>query len=86
MTSTNDELLTRSGGVEKSSYLTVKALSERWGVSKSVVYQMVTDGILPAIRIGTGRGTIRVNETDVAAFERDRRRDDAVEISEHFRG
>lgn len=68
-----------------NNYLTVKALSERWGVSKSVVYQMVTDGLLPALRIGTGRGTIRVKEQDVVAFERERRRDDAKEIAEHFK-
>lgn len=65
-------------------YLTVKAVAERWGVSKSVVYQMVSDGLLPCIRLGTGRGTIRLKEDDVAAFEKDRRRDDAREVAEHF--
>ena len=37
-------------------YLTVKTISQRWGVSKAVVYQMVNDGLLPCLRIGTGRG------------------------------
>lgn len=84
MTPPNDDLLTRPGRVDKSNYLTVKTLSERWGVSRSVVYQMVNDGLLPALRIGTGRGTIRVKEQDVVAFERERRRDDAKEVAEHF--
>ncbi len=67
-----------------SNYLTVKDLSERWGVSKSVVYQMVNDGLLPALRIGIGRGTIRLKEEDVLSFELERRRDDAKEVAEHF--
>ena len=62
----------------------VKALAQRWSVSRSVVYAMVTDGRLPSIRIGVGRGTIRIKESDVIAFETDNRQDDSKAIAEHF--
>lgn len=52
-------------------YLTILDISARWGVSKSVVYQLVAAGRLPALRIGAARGTIRVKVEAVEAFERD---------------
>lgn len=65
-------------------YLTVKAVAARWGVSRSAVYQMVADGLLPSVRFGTGRGTIRLKEEDVILWEEGRRRDDATDLAEHF--
>ncbi|MBX9623557.1 MAG: helix-turn-helix domain-containing protein [Gemmataceae bacterium] len=67
-----------------NTYLTVKAVAERWGVSRSVVYQMVADGVIPSVRFGTGRGTIRLSLADVARWEEDHRRDDAKDLAEHL--
>ena len=67
-----------------TTYLTVKAVAERWGVSRSAVYQMVADGLIPSVRFGVGRGTIRLKEEDVIRWEEDRRRDDTKDLAEHL--
>jgi len=45
--------------------ISVKRTAEILGVSPSLVYSMVAKGTLPAVRIGNGRGTIRIEEEDV---------------------
>ena len=45
--------------------LIVKAASERLSVSPSLVYAMVASKRLAAVRIGNGRGTIRIEEAEV---------------------
>lgn len=54
--------------------LTVRDVAARLNVSPGCVYRLVSLGVLPHIRIGAGRGTIRVDEADLAAFvEREKR-------------
>jgi excisionase family DNA binding protein len=50
--------------------LTVRDVAARLNVSPGCVYRLVSDGDLPHIRIGAGRGTIRVDEADLEAFVR----------------
>lgn len=65
-------------------YLTVKEIAERWGVSRSVVYKLVTGGVIPSIRVGVGRGTIRVTEKHAEDYLKNHERDDVTEFAEHF--
>jgi excisionase family DNA binding protein len=64
--------------------LSVKQIAARWSVSRSNVYALITAGRLPHLRVGLGRGTIRVRESDVEAYERERGRDDGQAFAEHF--
>ena len=48
--------------------LSVKQLAANWGVSKSIVYALVQSGELPSFRIGLGRGTIRILESDAEKY------------------
>ncbi|MBX9583227.1 MAG: helix-turn-helix domain-containing protein [Gemmataceae bacterium] len=67
-----------------TSYLTVKAVAARWGVAKSTVYSLVASGRMPSVRFGVGRGTIRLKEEDVVAFEQQHRRDDETLFAQHL--
>lgn len=56
---------------EPNRLLTVKAASDRLGVSKSLVYTMCREGKLRHCRIGVrGRGRILIHPDDVEAFIR----------------
>jgi excisionase family DNA binding protein len=57
------------------SLLTVREIQNRLRVSRACVYALIESGRLPAIRIGVGRGTIRVDEADLDAFVTARRGD-----------
>lgn len=48
--------------------LTVKQVAERLQVSKSIVYALIDAQRLPCHRIGLGRGTIRISETDLGVY------------------
>lgn len=48
--------------------LTAKRAAELMGVSRSLVYALVAAGTLPAVRIGTGRGTIRIDQAEVEKY------------------
>lgn len=48
--------------------LTVKEAAERLRVSRTCVYALVQCGEIPCVRIGVGRGTIRIDAGDLAAF------------------
>ena len=50
------------------SLLTVREAGERLRVSQATVYHLCADGQLPHLRIGTGRGAIRITEEELAAF------------------
>jgi excisionase family DNA binding protein len=67
-----------------SNPLTVKQVAERWCVSRSIVYALVANGVIPHIRVGLGRGTIRISQEDVDRYEKERNRDDAHAYAEHF--
>jgi len=49
-------------------YLTVNEVAEQLRVSRSFVYGLVASGRLRAVRIGKGRGAIRVAQADLIAY------------------
>jgi excisionase family DNA binding protein len=49
-------------------FLTVRQVAQRLQVSVAMVYKLCTCGKLAHVRVGVGRGTIRVREQDLAAF------------------
>jgi excisionase family DNA binding protein len=48
--------------------LTVKEVAERLKVSIGCVYQLITERRLQHLRIGCGRGAIRIREDDLSSF------------------
>jgi excisionase family DNA binding protein len=48
--------------------LKVKEAAQAMNVSPDTVYDLVNSGALPSIRIGTGRGTIRIKPTELEKF------------------
>lgn len=48
--------------------LTVTDVQQRLNVSRACVYSLIAEGKLPCVRIGVGRGTIRVDEAELEAF------------------
>ena len=50
------------------SFLTVKQVAERLQISVAMVYLLCNRGKLAYVRVGVGRGTIRIREEDLAAF------------------
>jgi excisionase family DNA binding protein len=56
------------GGGFTMKPLTVGEAAERLGVSESLVYRLCEDRKLPHVRIGCGRGTIRILESDLDEF------------------
>ncbi len=57
-----------SGGGGCAS-LTVKAAAARLGISTKLLYALVASGRIPHYRYGLGRGTIRIREEALTAFE-----------------
>lgn len=47
---------------------TVKECAEILRVSPATVYQLCARRKLPHVRVGAGRGTIRIREEDLAAY------------------
>src|SRR4051794_2901927 len=56
----------RSGG--SVALLTIKQAAERLNVSEATVYDLCAKRKLPHVRIGTGRGTIRIDEQALEEF------------------
>ena len=48
--------------------LTVRQVAERLNCSESLVYQLVDSGRIAVVRIGNGRGTIRLRPEDVDEY------------------
>lgn len=48
--------------------LTVRESAERLGCSEALVYLLCSERRLPHVRLGTGRGTIRIVEDDINEF------------------
>ncbi|MGL6094691.1 MAG: helix-turn-helix domain-containing protein [Fimbriiglobus sp.] len=65
-------------------YLTVREVASMWGVSRSIVYALVAHGLLPSVRVGVGRGTIRIREGVAAEYLKKHDRDDVKTSAEHF--
>ncbi|WP_088256923.1 helix-turn-helix domain-containing protein [Fimbriiglobus ruber] len=66
------------------TYLTVAQLAACWRVSRSIIYALVSGGQLPSIRVGLGRGTIRILEAAADAYLKKNSRDDEQTFAEHF--
>ena len=54
--------------IEYGRLLTVKEVAESLRISRGSVYELVKQGRLGVHRVGSGRGTIRVAETDLSAY------------------
>ena len=50
------------------SYLSIREVAEQVNLSYGTVRNLIAQGRLRAIRIGTGRGTYRVTQADLDAF------------------
>ena len=48
--------------------MNVRDAAKRLEVSTSMVYALCAQGRLPHVRVGLGRGTIRISEDDVRSF------------------
>lgn len=53
---------------------TVDNVADELRVSKSLIYQLIESNSLAAIRVGNGRGTLRVSAEDLDAYLRERRK------------
>jgi excisionase family DNA binding protein len=51
-----------------AQYLSVKEVSDRLRVSRGCIYELVEKGQLEHVRIGIGRGTIRIRAESVADY------------------
>ena len=50
--------------------MTVKQVAERLEVSPSLIYLIIAEGKLRCTRHGMGRGTLRINEEQLAEYLR----------------
>ena len=48
--------------------LTVKDVADRLKIGRTTAYTLIEDGEIPAKRIGTGRGTLRVKPSDLERY------------------
>jgi excisionase family DNA binding protein len=55
-------------GVTVEGRMNVGEAAKRLEVSTSMVYALCSSGRLPHVRVGLGRGTIRISEDDLKAF------------------
>lgn len=55
--------------------LTVRESAERLGCSEGLVYLLCAERRLPHVRLGTGRGTIRISEDDINEYVKNSRID-----------
>jgi excisionase family DNA binding protein len=58
-----------AGGAELPKYLRVAAVAARFDVDDTTIYRDIKAGRLRAIRIGKGRGTVRVPADALADYE-----------------
>ena len=65
-------------------YSTVRQVAAALGVSRSIVYQLVSNGVLPSVRVGVGRGTIRILQSAADDYLKKHQRVDATTFAEHF--
>ncbi|WP_211210139.1 helix-turn-helix transcriptional regulator [Actinopolyspora halophila] len=54
---------------QSTRMLRVKAVAERLDVSVNTIYRAIESGELRALKIGTGKGTLRIPESALAAYE-----------------
>ncbi|WP_405018141.1 helix-turn-helix domain-containing protein [Kitasatospora sp. NBC_00070] len=61
-------LLAELTGYQSDEPLRVKQIAPALGVSAETAYREVQSGRLPSYRVGTGRGTIRIQRADFRAY------------------
>jgi excisionase family DNA binding protein len=58
-----------SAGVQESRLLTVRETAEKLAVSEKTVRRLIYAGILPAYRLGNGKGShLRIDPAEVGAW------------------
>jgi excisionase family DNA binding protein len=55
--------------------LNVRQVAKRLAIDFPNVYRIIKAGLLPCVRIGLGRGVIRVKESDLEAYIEGRKSD-----------
>ena len=60
---------------KKDKLLTIKQVATRLKMDYSHIYRMIRAGVLPCIKVGIGRGVIRVKESDLEAYIEGKRSD-----------
>lgn len=55
---------------ERTRMFRVRAVAEMFDVSVSTIYRAIEAGQLTALKIGTGKGAVRIPESAVREFER----------------
>lgn len=53
---------------KKDKLLTIKQVATRLKMDYSHIYRMIRAGVLPCIKVGIGRGVIRIKESDLEAY------------------
>ena len=53
---------------EPQKRLRVHEVAALFDVGRDTIYRAIRDGLLPAERIGSGKGVLRVSEDDVRAY------------------
>jgi excisionase family DNA binding protein len=61
--------MTEHHGNDADAWLTVAEAAEAKNVTTRTVHRWIKSDILPAQRIGVGRGNIRINPTDLAVVD-----------------
>jgi excisionase family DNA binding protein len=65
------EILTILAGIQDQApmaFLKVLQVAEHLQTSPALVYQLCAEKKIPHVRVGMGRGAIRIDEADLAAF------------------
>lgn len=63
--------MSQSIPADEPRLLTVRDVAKKLQLSSTVIYSLVSDGTLPALRVGQGRGSIRFRNRDVEEFLED---------------
>ena len=53
---------------KKDKLMTIKQVATRLKMDYSHIYRMIRAGVLPCIKVGIGRGVIRVQKSDLEAY------------------
>jgi excisionase family DNA binding protein len=49
-------------------YLNVQEVADRLGVAPTTIYALCQKKVIPHVRVGTGRGAIRISEDGLARY------------------
>lgn len=63
---------------KKDKLLNVRQVAKRLAIDYPNIYRMIKAGVLPCVRIGIGRGVIRIKESDLEAYIERKRNEQKV--------